>query len=56
LRRAQDLLRHPIPDGDPAKIFARALSLSGSASSVTGSHALKVGFQLAKARTIINGR
>jgi hypothetical protein len=27
LRRAQDLLRHTIPDGDPAKIFARALSL-----------------------------
>jgi hypothetical protein len=27
LRRAHDLLRHTIPDGDPAKIFARALSL-----------------------------
>ena len=27
LRRAQDLLRHAIPDGDPAKIFDRALTL-----------------------------
>jgi hypothetical protein len=27
LRRVQDLLRHTIPDGDPAKIFAKALSL-----------------------------
>jgi hypothetical protein len=27
LRRAQDLLRHQIPDGDPAAIFDRALSL-----------------------------
>jgi HNH endonuclease len=27
LRRAQDLLRHVIPDGDPAAIFERALSL-----------------------------
>ena len=27
LRRAQDLLRHSIPDGDPAAIFARALTL-----------------------------
>jgi hypothetical protein len=27
LRRAQDLLRHSIPDGDPAKIFDKALSL-----------------------------
>jgi len=26
LRRAQDLLRHQIPDGDPAQIFDRALS------------------------------
>jgi hypothetical protein len=27
LRRAQDLLRHAIPDGDPAAIFERALTL-----------------------------
>jgi len=27
LRRAQDLLRHSIPDGDPAKIFDKALTL-----------------------------
>jgi 5-methylcytosine-specific restriction endonuclease McrA len=27
LRRAQDLLRHTIPDGDPAIIFDRALTL-----------------------------
>lgn len=27
LRRAQDLLRHAIPDGDPAAIFDRALTL-----------------------------
>ena len=27
LRRAQDLLRHVIPDGDPAAIFERALAL-----------------------------
>jgi 5-methylcytosine-specific restriction endonuclease McrA len=27
LRRAQDLLRHSIPDGDPAAIFDRALTL-----------------------------
>lgn len=27
LRRAQDLLRHTIPDGDPAAIFDRALTL-----------------------------
>lgn len=27
LRRAQDLLRHTIPDGDPGAIFERALSL-----------------------------
>ena len=27
LRRAQDLLRHTIPDGDPALIFERALTL-----------------------------
>jgi hypothetical protein len=27
LRRAQDLLRREIPDGDPARIFARALKL-----------------------------
>jgi hypothetical protein len=27
LRRAQDLLRHSIPDGDPAKIFDQALTL-----------------------------
>jgi hypothetical protein len=27
LRRAQDLLRHTIPDGDPAVIFERALTL-----------------------------
>jgi 5-methylcytosine-specific restriction endonuclease McrA len=27
LRRVQDLLRHSIPDGDPAKIFDRALTL-----------------------------
>jgi hypothetical protein len=27
LRRAQDLLRHTIPDGDPAVIFDRALTL-----------------------------
>jgi 5-methylcytosine-specific restriction endonuclease McrA len=27
LRRAQDLLRHTVPDGDPAIIFDRALSL-----------------------------
>jgi HNH endonuclease len=27
LRRAQDLLRHSIPDGDPATIFDRALTL-----------------------------
>jgi hypothetical protein len=27
LRRAQDLLRHSIPSGDPAAIFERALSL-----------------------------
>jgi 5-methylcytosine-specific restriction endonuclease McrA len=27
LRRAQDLLRHSIPDGDPAKIFDKALAL-----------------------------
>ena len=27
LRRAQDLLRHAIPDGNPAKIFDRALTL-----------------------------
>jgi hypothetical protein len=27
LRRAQDLLRHSIPDGDPAAIFERALTL-----------------------------
>ena len=27
LRRAQDLLRHAIPDADPAKIFDRALTL-----------------------------
>jgi hypothetical protein len=27
LRRAQDLLRHTIPDGDPAEIFDRALTL-----------------------------
>jgi hypothetical protein len=27
LRRAQDLLRHTIPDGDPAKIFAKGLSV-----------------------------
>jgi hypothetical protein len=27
LRRAQDLLRHSIPDGDPAKIFGKALTL-----------------------------
>ena len=27
LRRAQDLLRHSIPDGDPAAIFDRALAL-----------------------------
>lgn len=27
LRRAQDLLRHTIPNGDPAAIFERALSL-----------------------------
>ena len=26
LRRAQDLLRHSIPDGDPAKVFDRALT------------------------------
>jgi hypothetical protein len=27
LRRAQDLLRHVIPNGDPAQIFDRALTL-----------------------------
>jgi hypothetical protein len=27
LRRVQDLLRHSVPDGDPAKIFDRALTL-----------------------------
>ena len=27
LRRAQDLLRHSIPDGDPAAVFDRALTL-----------------------------
>ncbi len=27
LRRAQDLLRHPVPNGDPAAIFDRALTL-----------------------------
>jgi 5-methylcytosine-specific restriction endonuclease McrA len=27
LRRAQDLLRHVVPDGDPAAIFERALAL-----------------------------
>jgi hypothetical protein len=27
LRRAQDLLRHSIPDGDPAAIFDRALTV-----------------------------
>lgn len=27
LRRAQDLLRHTVPDGDPAVIFGRALAL-----------------------------
>ncbi len=27
LRRAQDLLRHAIPDGDPATIFEKALTL-----------------------------
>jgi hypothetical protein len=27
LRRAQDLLRHAIPNGDPAAIFERALTL-----------------------------
>ncbi len=27
LRRAQDLMRHTVPDGDPAKIFDRALTL-----------------------------
>jgi hypothetical protein len=27
LRRAQDLLRHSIPDGDPAKVFDRALTV-----------------------------
>ena len=27
LRRAQDLLRHVVPDGDPAQIFDRALTL-----------------------------
>jgi hypothetical protein len=27
LRRAQDLLRHAIPDGDPAAVFDRALSM-----------------------------
>ena len=27
LRRAQDLLRHAVPDGDPAIIFDRALTL-----------------------------
>jgi hypothetical protein len=27
LRRAQDLLRHSIPDGDPAKIFDKALTV-----------------------------
>ena len=27
LRRAQDLLRHRVPNGDPAEIFARALTL-----------------------------
>ena len=27
LRRVQDLLRHSIPDGDPAAIFDRALTL-----------------------------
>jgi hypothetical protein len=27
LRRAQDLLRHAIPDGDPAAVFDRALTV-----------------------------
>jgi 5-methylcytosine-specific restriction endonuclease McrA len=27
LRRVQDLLRHAVPDGDPAEIFDRALTL-----------------------------
>jgi len=34
LRRAQDLLRHSIPDGDPAAIFERAVP-GGSDSTIS---------------------
>lgn len=36
LRRAQDLLRHTIPDGDPAVIFDRAVASVGSSVSTAG--------------------